>query len=212
MANNSLFGNDFLVKVVEWSNLASHSGKLFHSLEKESEDSVGYVSVGLNVIEYVKMRPEIENSFEAKKAHCEHLKNILVMPNEPHSSERTIPRQKDNCLIRSIVKGKLDRIQRRVGRDISSLDLKDPLEKCYVLQHRAVEDVCEQLAKFPNRIRIKSELAGGTVAIDIGSLPLLKETVDALGWVRIGPIALLGGQEGITFKFRYFSQRKMNFL
>lgn len=68
MANNSLFGNDFLVKVVEWSNLASHSGKLFHSLEKESEDSVGYVSVGLNVIEYVKMRPEIENSFEAKKA------------------------------------------------------------------------------------------------------------------------------------------------
>ena len=110
------------------------------------------------------------------------------------------------------MKGKLDRIQGRVRREIPSLDLKDPLEKCYVLQHRAVEDVCEQFAKFPNRIRIKSELADGNVVIDIGNLPLLQETVNALGWVRIGPIALLGGQEGITFKFRYFSRRKMNFL
>ena len=55
MAKESLFGNDFLTQVVEWSNLSRHSGKLFCSLKNSCsisvKDAVGYVSVGKDVID-----------------------------------------------------------------------------------------------------------------------------------------------------------------
>ena len=207
MADNSLFGSDFLEKVVEWSNLSSHSGKLFYSLDKDCKDSVGYISVGENVIEYSKVKPELTKYFEVKKAHFEYLKTIIVLPVEPHSSPEQSKIQNSDS---EIMRRKLERIQNRIEKGSFCHFLKDPLEKCFVLQNRAIEDICEQIARFPFRIGIKSGSDDET-NIDISGLPLLQETVESLESVSFGPMPILGGQKGLTFKFRYFSQSRMKF-
>ena len=214
MGSDSLFGSDFLEKVVEWSNLPFHSGKLFCSLKKDCEDEIGYVSVGKDVIEYSRVLAGKIMTPESNAAHLERLNSIIRLPERPHSSKvfSSTETALDRVNKRISLRKRLERIQEKEFEEGPARleDAKDPLERCMFLQDQAVADFCAQMAKFPNRIR-GSKQDDGVTTLDYSRMPLKKTTLEAIDSVTLGPIPLLGDQEGLTFKFKYFSQREMRF-
>ena len=209
MEKDLLFGIDFLKKVVEWSELPNHSGKLFYSLEKDN-DAVGYVSVGNDVIEYTKVNEEVAACPVANAAHLERLRSLICLPEQPHSSRIFGPQ---SALTRINKRMALrDRLQAIQERELQgSMPEEDPLEKCLSLQNAAAEDFCAQLSKFPNRIRNLSILDDGSVVLDFSRLPLLEKTNEAINSINFCKIPLLAGQEGLIFKFKYYSKRRCCF-
>jgi hypothetical protein len=213
MASEPLFGSEFLERVVEWSNLSKHSGKLFCSLERNCEDALGYVSVGNDVIEYAKMKEEVARSPEASAAQFEHLKTIIKLPTRPHSSMVKRGSALERVNHRLSLRGRLVQIQEREFQGAAAArGTRDPLEKCLNLQNEAADDFSSQLSKFPDRIKVLSPGPRGSIVVDYRGLPLKGETIEALSSVTFGDVALLGGQEGLIFKFKYFSRSRMCFV
>ena len=223
MAKESLFGNEFLTQVVEWSNLNRHSGKLFCSLKNSCsisvKDSVGYVSVGKDVIEYslsFQMDKEISTTKKSSKSQLKRLKSLIQLPEKPHSKRRVC---KESALSRVSERIRLRKrligIQKKEFLKSSSSktkkrEVEDPLERCMRLQHSAAEDLCKQMKKFPSRIRFSFE--GEKVVLNYEGLPLLRGTIEALDSVTMGSMPLLKSREGLTLKFKYYSQRQKCFL
>ena len=224
MEKDSLFGSEFLTKVVEWSNLKRHSGKLFCSLKNTCalsvKDAVGYASVGKDVIDYsvsLQMDKETMTTRKSSNSQIKRLKSMIRLPEKPHSRR---PGCKQSALVRVSERIRLRRrllnIQKtesQKGRSSKTRkhEAEDPLGRCMSLQVAAAGDLCKQMRRFPNRLRFSSAV-DGKIILDFEGLPLLRETIEALSLVTMGSMPLLKSREGLTLKFKYYSQRQKCFL
>ena len=223
MDKESLFGSEFLTQVVEWSNLKKHSGKLYCSLKNSCsisvKDAVGYASVGKDVVDYsvsFQMDKEIMSTRKATNTQIKRLRSMIQLPEKPHSRK---PGCKQSALVRVSerirLRKRLSNIQKKEFQNsrqrTKKYETEDPLGKCISLQITAAEDLCKQMRKFPSRLRFSSVI-GGKAILDYEGLPLLRGTVEALSMVTLGPMPLLKSREGLTLKFKYYSQRQKCFL